>query len=82
MQQTKLVSGIEAAVNIGTGFIISFGLWIMVAPWFGWETTVSQSASLTSIFTVTSLARSYLWRRFFNNGFHQVTVDVVRRLLT
>ncbi len=71
MHQTKLVSLIEALCNIGSGFVLSLVVWQwLVAPLFGYEVTFADNLALTSIFTVISIARSFAWRRFFNNGLH------------
>jgi hypothetical protein len=70
--QTRLLSLIESLVNVGSGFIISLVLWQwLVAPAFGYEVTIGTNLALTSIFTVTSVARGYLWRRFFARNLHR-----------
>lgn len=72
MHQTKLESFLEAALNIATGFIISFLMWMfVVAPLFGFDSNYVDNLLITTIFTVTSLGRSYVWRRFFNAGIHK-----------
>lgn len=58
---------IEAALNIGSGFIISWMVWtFVVAPLFGLPFGMHDSLAITAIFTVTSLLRAYAWRRWFN----------------
>jgi len=65
--QSRLGSLLESVANTATGFVISWLVWMLVvAPLYGYATTAHQSFWITAIFTVTSLARSYLWRRFFN----------------
>lgn len=67
MGQSKTESAVEAALNIGSGFILSMLVWQLIAnPVFGYEVTFGENVALTSIFTVVSLVRSYVWRRFFN----------------
>lgn len=79
--QTRLVSFIESVVNVGSGFLLSLLLWqFVVAPAFGYEVTMSTNLVLTSIFTVTSVVRGYLWRRFFANDLHRAVVRFVRRM--
>ena len=76
MQQTKAVSFIESCLNIGSGFILSMIIWQAIAgPLFGYEITLTQNLGLTSIFTVVSIVRSYLWRRFFARGLHMTVVN-------
>ena len=79
-EQTRLVSLIESVCNVGSGFLLSMVLWqFVVAPAFGYAVTLATNFWLTSIFTVTSVARSYAWRRFFARGLHRVAVNIVRR---
>jgi len=74
-KQTRLVSLIEASLNVGSGFIIAMVVWqLVVAPMFGYHVTIRDNAALTSIFTFVSIVRSYLWRRFFNAGLHKALV--------
>lgn len=76
MKQTKLESGFESFVNIGSGFFVSLMVWMfIVAPGINagyfHPGPTQDSLIITGIFTVTSLIRSYLWRRFFNAGIHR-----------
>ena len=78
-KQTRLVSAIESVCNVGSGFLLSMFLWqFVVAPAFGYAVTLKTNVALTSIFTVTSVARGYLWRRFFENGLHRAAVRLIR----
>lgn len=78
--QTRLVSFIESCVNVGSGFILSLVLWQFVfAPWFGYEVTLTTNLQLTGVFTAVSVARGYLWRRFFARGLHSRLMSWARR---
>lgn len=84
VQQSKLESHIEASANIASGFIISFLVWIwFVGPLVGAGYLNPLSALdafiITAIFTITSYIRSYVWRRFFNAGFHKAVHGWVTR---
>ena len=80
MRQSKLVSLLEASVNMLSGMIISTLLWMyVIASLFDYDVNLSSSVLLTCVFTVTSIIRSYAWRRFFENGLHVWTVDIVRK---
>ena len=81
MDQSRLVSFIEANMNTFSGFFISLGVWIfVVAPLYGIEVTYGQNIQITGIFTVSSLIRSYVVRRFFNNDWHMVAVNIAKRI--
>jgi len=66
MRQSKLESGVESVLNVGSGFLIAMVLWQFVAaPLWGYEVTIWDNLGLTSIFTGVSVLRGYVWRRFF-----------------
>lgn len=77
-RQPRLISLVESLCNVGTGFLLSMILWqFVVAPAFGYAVTIQTNFAITSIFTLASIARSYLWRRFFANGLHSALVRAV-----
>lgn len=79
--QSKLGSAVEAVINIGSGFFLSMLVWQLIAnPVFGYEVTFTQNLGLTSIFTVVSLIRSYLWRRFFAKNLHVTVMNWIGRV--
>lgn len=79
--QSRIVSLIESVVNVGSGFILSLILWqFVLAPWFGYEVTISTNLQLTTVFTVVSVARGYLWRRFFARDLHKRLTRWARRV--
>lgn len=70
--QTFKWSMVETALNIGSGFFVSLLMWeyvVSVAIERGYL-TMDDSFAITSIFTVSSVIRSLIWRRLFNK-FHQ-----------
>lgn len=66
MAQTKVGSFAEAWANIAVGFAINFTANMLILPLFGFNVTGSQAFHIGLIFTVISLARSYVLRRWFN----------------
>lgn len=65
--QSRLGSFVEAALNVGSGFIVAMIVWQgIVAPLWGYEVTLWDNVGITAIFTVVSMARTYIWRRLFN----------------
>lgn len=64
--QSRVESAVEAVCNVGSGFIVAMFVWQFVAaPLYGYEVTLVDNVGLTAIFTVVSIARSFVWRRFF-----------------
>ena len=78
--QSKLVSLIETLCNIGSGFILSLIVWQILAYFLGIPMPLSTNVLITSIFTVVSITRSYLWRRFFATGLHKTVVNWIGRV--
>ena len=64
--QTKLGSFIEAWANILVGFTINFFANLAILPMFGLSVTPSKAFGIGVIFTIISLVRSYVIRRWFN----------------
>lgn len=66
MAQTKTGSLIEAAANIAVGFAINWCANMVVLPWFGLQVSAGTAFHIGLVFTVISLVRSYVLRRWFN----------------
>jgi hypothetical protein len=67
MSQTKLGSIAEAWANIAVGFGINFTANLLILPLFGFKgLTVRNNFIIGIIYTVISLVRSYVLRRWFN----------------
>jgi hypothetical protein len=66
MAQTRLGSFAEAWANIAVGFAINFVANLLVWPLFGLSMGARVAFLGGVIFTVISLVRSYVLRRWFN----------------
>lgn len=66
MRQTHLGSFVEAWANIAVGFAINWTANMLVLPRFGFNVTAGQALGIGVVFTVISLVRSYVLRRWFN----------------
>lgn len=64
--QSKLGSLVEQVLNTASGFVLSLVIWQTIGPLFGYHVTLHDNLYITAIFTVASILRGYLWRRFFN----------------
>ena len=81
VNQTKLVSLIEAMMNVFTGFFISWAVWVLiVAPLYGFDAGYAKALGITTIFTVSSLIRAYIIRRWFNDSTH-IGAEAVGRMV-
>jgi membrane protein implicated in regulation of membrane protease activity len=73
MNQTRLGSLIEAFFNIVIGYWINFLGNMLILPLFGFHITLSQNLQIGLLFTVISVARSYLVRRYFNDRLQKLS---------
>ena len=64
--QSKLESLYEASINIFIGFVIAFISQLVFFPIVGIEVTLDQNFILTILFTLVSIIRTYIIRRYFN----------------
>lgn len=74
MAQSKKRSFQEACLNIAIGFGISLLANIIVFPWFGIHVPLMTDIYITLVFTIISLVRSYLLRRWMNRHDDEVRV--------
>jgi uncharacterized membrane protein (DUF485 family) len=66
VNQTRIGSLIEALVNVVIGFTINWVANMLILPIFGFNVTGAQAFGIGVFFTVISIARSYVIRRWFN----------------
>lgn len=59
------MSLLESIINVVIGFWVALGVQVLAFPWFGLEASASQHLALSVIFTMASIARSYVLRRGF-----------------
>lgn len=74
--QSRTHSFIESLVNVALGMIISMALQVVVFPAFGHAFTLAQNFGITIVFTVASIVRSYVVRRWFNALLHRAVLRV------
>ena len=65
--QTKRQSAIESLTSTTIGIIIGIVLNLTILPIFGYPVSLSDSLWISVIFTVVSIIRSYIIRRWFNS---------------
>ena len=65
--QTKKQSMIETLTSVFVGWLIGVILNMLVLPLFDYDITVVDSLWVSLIFTVVSVIRGYIIRRWFNS---------------
>jgi hypothetical protein len=66
--QSKKQSLKESAVNVAIGYIVALASQLVVFPLVGVQSTFNQNLKIGLYFTVISLVRSYIIRRYFNKS--------------
>lgn len=64
--QSKKQSFLEVCLNTLIGYIIAVSAQVLIFPYFHIYTTIESNLQIGLIFTVISIARSYVMRRVFN----------------
>ena len=80
MHQSKLESLAEVTLNVAIGWVVALLTQLIVFPLFGINVTVGEQLSISVIFTIVSIVRSYVIRRWFNAGIHRLVVTFVKRV--
>ena len=65
MRQSRIMSLVEALSNVAVGYGVAVTTQLIVFPWFGLPARLDQALGIGAIFTVVSIARSYILRRLF-----------------
>lgn len=66
MEQSKAASLVEAVFNTLIGFLLTFIAWPLAAWLFSQPYTLASHAGIVGFFTIISVARQYVIRRWFN----------------
>ena len=64
--QSRLMSLIESLTNVAIGMVVSFFGQIVVSHWYNLPLNFAQNMQIVAFFTVLSVARSFVVRRWFN----------------
>lgn len=66
VRQSRLESAVEAVLNVGSGYVLGALIWtFVIAPIWKYEVTLFDAWAIPALFTIVSVLRSYVWRRFF-----------------
>ena len=79
MQQTRLGSLIESGMNIAIGYVVALASQLLIFPLFDIHIPLSDNMLIGAWFTVISLARSYVIRRWFNAKLHRAALAMAAK---
>jgi len=80
VEQTRLESLLESVVNIVIGYVVALISQIVVFPMVGIDVPFSTNLVIGFWFTLISLVRSYVIRRWFNAGLHRGIAATARAI--
>ena len=66
MSQSKVVSLIESLSNVAVGYLVALASQLVIFPFFNIHISLSENIQIGLWFTLVSVVRSYVIRRFFN----------------
>lgn len=76
MSQTKLSSFIEALMNVAIGFSINYIANLLIFPLFDMHISLIDNLWMGMIYTIISIVRSYVIRRWFNAKIHNTAMKL------
>lgn len=76
-QQSKFSSLIEAGMNVLIGYGVALVSQILIFPVFGIHVPLRTNLWIGAWFTVISLIRGYVIRRWFNARLHKAAMTLV-----
>lgn len=82
MNQSRLSSFIEQLVNIAIGFNVAITSQLLIFPIFNIYIPLSDNFAICGWFTLVSIIRGYIVRRWFNKMLHNASVKVASKLET
>ena len=65
MQLSMTSDIIESIIDVGSGFLLAIVIQLLIFPLFDLYPSILDSMGIALIFTVVSMTRSALWRRYF-----------------
>jgi len=83
MEQSRMLSFIEACIHTSTGFVLSFIIWPLCAFLFeGIDYHVGSHFGVVGVFTVASVLRGYAIRHWCQAYLHRIALRVDAFILT
>ncbi len=80
MTQTKIGSLIESLMNIAIGYFVALLSQIILFPLFDIHISLATNLWIGAWFTLISLIRSYVIRRWFNARLHRAALALAKQV--
>ena len=79
MSQTRLESLVEVIINVAIGWVTRIVVQLLLFPLFNINLPLSDQFWISTVFTVISIVRSYVIRRWFNYELHRISAPFLRK---
>jgi len=76
MSQTRISSFIESLMNILIGYFVALASQLLIFPLFNINISIETNLWIGAWFTLISLIRSYIIRRWFNARLHKLSLTL------
>lgn len=76
--QTRLSSFIESLINVAIGYFVALMSQILIFPLFDIHVSIQTNLGIGAWFTLISIIRSYVIRRWFNSMLHNAANKLSR----
>ena len=76
MTQSRLGSFIESLMNVAIGYFVALASQLLIFPMFGIHIPFHDNLMIGAWFTVISIIRSYVIRRWFNAQLHAAALKL------
>ena len=80
MNQSRVGSLIESLANVVIGFSVNMAANFVILPLIGFHITPGQNLFIGVLYTIVSVARSYVIRRWFNARLHAAAQAIAGRV--
>jgi hypothetical protein len=80
VKQSRKGSFIESSVNVVIGYIVAMFSQFFIFPLFGVYVSLQTHLWIGVWFTVISVVRSYILRRWFNNRLHRAVSKMTKEV--
>lgn len=78
IRQTRLGSFYEVCINILIGFAINYCANLVILPMFGFHISLTDNLLMGLLYTVISVIRGYVVRRWFEAKIHRAALKLAK----
>lgn len=73
MSQSRIESLVETCINTAIGFVVALASQLVIFPQVGIHVHIGTNLTISAWFTLISVARGYVVRRYFNSRIKSIS---------